>query len=123
MDSNPKDTSSLEATSDYGKPNDLRSSELTIKELQDRIHAHIKSVGGYWSPLSTLARITEELGEFCAALENAKNSQEQALELADLFIITTCLANQYCAHLDEEYKKHNIPDNLCHILNEIWPHR
>jgi NTP pyrophosphatase (non-canonical NTP hydrolase) len=54
--------------------------------------------------LSALARLLEEVAELAELLAVPEpDNQEMGSELADLFVISTCLANQYCAFLDEEY--------------------
>src|SRR3989344_3985793 len=82
--------------------------KLTLSKydsLQEKIDQTVREVGGYWTPLSTFARVSEELGEISEIiLETPLNVQSLASELADLYIITTCLANQYCVKLSDEYK-------------------
>jgi len=76
----------------------------SVRLLQEQVDQSIRQVGGYWRPLSALARLLEEaaeLAELLAVTEPA--NQEIGSELADLFVISTCLANQYCAFLDDEY--------------------
>lgn len=71
-------------------------------ELQAQVDRMVSRLGGYWSAPSAMLRVIEELGELGAALR-AGDVQEIADEMADLFIITTCLANQYCAVLPERH--------------------
>ena len=70
-------------------------------------------MGGYWSPSSAVARILEELGELAEVLGTIQNGfmdQPIAEELADLWIITTCLANQFCIFLPEtERQRYSEP--------------
>ncbi|MBL0941233.1 MAG: YqcI/YcgG family protein [Alphaproteobacteria bacterium] len=93
---------------------------VTIKSLQYKIHKHIKRVGGYWTPLSTLARVSEELGEICQIAHSSESAEELALEVADLFVITTCLANQYSCNLSVEYNKTGIPRVLNNLHDSGW---
>ncbi len=52
--------------------------------------------GGYWRPLAAVARLLEELGELVELLVEERVSEGAlASELADLWIITTALADQY----------------------------
>jgi NTP pyrophosphatase (non-canonical NTP hydrolase) len=80
------------------------SFELLLARIPD-IDRTIRSVGGYWKPLSALARVTEELGELCElAADGRLGSPEGAGELADLFVITSAIAIQYCSDLLSAYK-------------------
>lgn len=58
--------------------------------------------GGYWHPLAAVARLLEELGELLELLE-AKPTEDEDLagELADLWIITAALADQFLIELAE----------------------
>ncbi len=53
--------------------------------------------GGYWRPLAAVARLLEELGELARAARSGSGRAERDLasELADLWIITTALADQF----------------------------
>lgn len=52
--------------------------------------------GGYWRPLAAAARLLEELGELVELLEGTRpRAGDLASELADLWIITTALADQF----------------------------
>lgn len=96
-------------------------SGVTIKDLQKNIHAHIRRVGGYWRPLSTMARVSEEFGEICQLISSGSKSKEEiSLEFADLFVITTCLANQYSCDLTSEYRKLSIPNVLDNLALGEW---
>jgi hypothetical protein len=58
--------------------------------------------GGYWRPLAAVARLLEELGELVELLESSKPSKAAlASELADLWIITTALADQFLGTVAE----------------------
>jgi NTP pyrophosphatase (non-canonical NTP hydrolase) len=71
------------------------------KDYQNKVDGMVIHLGGYWKPLSALARVLEELGELAEILLEAEkiNKQELEGELADIFIISTCIANQYCVKL------------------------
>jgi NTP pyrophosphatase (non-canonical NTP hydrolase) len=64
-------------------------------------------VGGYWRPLAAVARLLEELGELAESLASpdpasaAQDGEELASELADLWIITTALADQFLGEVGE----------------------
>ncbi|UTT43935.1 MazG nucleotide pyrophosphohydrolase domain-containing protein [Exiguobacterium aurantiacum] len=72
-----------------------------MKELQRRIDRMIIHLGGYWRPLSGLARLLEEVGEVGGALY-ADDRIALREELMDVFVISTCLANQYAITLTEQ---------------------
>ena len=55
--------------------------------------------GGYWRPLAALARLLEELGELSEILDAPASEEQLAGELADLWIITTALADQFLAEV------------------------
>jgi hypothetical protein len=59
---------------------------------RERVRATIGLVGGYWRPLAAVARMQEELGELA---EVDRGGECYATELADLWIITTALADQF----------------------------
>jgi NTP pyrophosphatase (non-canonical NTP hydrolase) len=79
-------------------------------ELVDK---SIRSVGGYWPPLAGVARLLEELGEVAVELRREPRSQSKlAEELADVFFISTCLANQYVADLNAAYVGAELNNSL-----------
>lgn len=100
---------------------------MNVTQIQTEVQRAILSVGGYFGPLTAVARLLEELGEFAGALRRRgidSNVEVEgvdgdlALELADIFIISTCIANQYCSDLKSSYQKlglsvelsaHNLP--------------
>lgn len=92
----------------------LRSSRSIGKEevalLRRKIRETVLALGGYWSPLSAVARILEELGELAELLvSDTLDIDRVTAELADLFIITTCIADQYCVAANEHARR--ITDN------------
>lgn len=79
------------------------STPLTLREAQALIDGWIRANGGYWPPLSLLARLTEETGEvareynhrFGAKRKKASEGEaDLAGELADVLFITLCMANE-----------------------------
>jgi len=78
--------------------------------IQQKVDNWIARHGGYWSPLSMLAAIIEEVGEVARELnalegskkkrENEDNSFKLKEELADLFFALICINNYY--HIDME---------------------
>ena len=83
---------------------------MEIKELQDKVDKLIEKHGGYWSPLSMLARLVEEVGELSKAM-NVKfgdkkskfNGDEKELEkeVADIIIALTAISNYLKIDLDK----------------------
>lgn len=72
-----------------------------MKEIQQKIDRMIIHLGGYWRPLSGLARLLEEVGEVGGALHD-QNEAALGEELLDVFVISTCLANQYAIELVDQ---------------------
>ncbi|WP_235188820.1 MazG nucleotide pyrophosphohydrolase domain-containing protein [Exiguobacterium artemiae] len=72
--------------------------------LQQKVDETIQSLGGYFRPLSGLARLIEEVGEVGEALETGDESAFQA-ELVDVLMISTCLANQYVTDLAHQHQQ------------------
>ncbi|STO07652.1 MazG nucleotide pyrophosphohydrolase domain [Exiguobacterium aurantiacum] len=69
-----------------------------MREIQRQVDQMIIHLGGYWRPLSGLARLLEEVGEVGGALHDDDNTA-LVEELLDVFVISTCLANQYAITL------------------------
>ncbi|HXD54049.1 MAG TPA: hypothetical protein VN618_04785 [Solirubrobacteraceae bacterium] len=59
------------------------------------------AAGGYWRPLAAVARLLEELGEISELLASDSPAAELAGELADVWIITAALADQFLADVAE----------------------
>lgn len=87
--------------------------QRTLGELQGAIDAWIQENGGYWPPLSLLARLTEETGEVAreynhrfgakkkkASEPPASHDDPLAMELADVLFIVLCMANEQGVDLD-----------------------
>ncbi len=72
--------------------------------MQRAVHAWISQwEEGYFSPLSNLARLTEEVGELARAVNHAHGDKppkssdgddDIAQELGDILFVVVCLANQ-----------------------------
>lgn len=77
---------------------------MTIQELQDRVDEWINTVGvRYFSPLTNMAILTEEVGEVARIMARRYGEQSEKPsdaekdlgdELADVIWVVTCLANQ-----------------------------
>lgn len=89
--------------------------EKTLLEMQREVDDYISQFKeGYFSPLTMLARMTEEVGELAREVNHeygekpkkateADNSIE--LELGDILFITICFANSLGIDLTEAHDK------------------
>lgn len=78
-------------------------SDQTLREVQQAVDDWVQAYGGgYWGPLSILARLVEEVGETARLLnhlhgEKPKRDDEAAQdlggEIADILYTLVCLAN------------------------------
>lgn len=77
---------------------------MTLQEAQERVDRWIKEVGvRYFSELSQLAQLVEEVGEVARIVSRSYGDQsfkpsdkdvDLADELADVLFVVICLANQ-----------------------------
>jgi hypothetical protein len=74
-------------------------SKYSFHQVQGKVNEVILSVGGYFPVLAGVARLVEEIGELSELLREEPDVDELASELADVFIISACIANQYCLTL------------------------
>jgi len=105
---------------------------MTIKEAQQQVDGWIKTVGvRYFSELTNMAILTEEVGELARIMARRYGDQsfkesdkEKNLgdEMADVLWVLICLANQTGVDLTEAMKKNfekkNIRDAERHLRNE-----
>lgn len=89
-------------------------SQITIKQAQQIVDDWIKSIGvRYFSEMTQLAQLTEEVGEVARIIsrtygdQSFKKSDEKNLsdELADVLFVLICLANQTGIDLTEAFQK------------------
>ena len=90
-------------------------SELTVSEYQKIVDDWIKDIGvRYYSELSNLAELVEEVGEVARIISRVYGDQsfkdsdkkyDLADELADVFFVLVCIANQTGIDLTEAVKK------------------
>ena len=90
-------------------------SKLTISDYQNLVDEWIKNVGvRYYSELTNLAELVEEVGEVARIIsrqygdQSFKESDKQynlADELADVFFVLVCIANQTGVDLTEAINK------------------
>lgn len=91
---------------------------MTIKEAQQRVDSWINTTGvRYFNELTNMAILTEEVGEVARIIarkygeQSFKNSEEDADladELADVFFVIICLANQTGIDLTDALEKNLV---------------
>ena len=104
---------------------------MTIREAQDTVDQWIKKYGvRYFSELTNMAVLTEEVGELARVMarkygdQSFKAGEKDNLgdEMADVLWVLLCLANQTGVDLTEELKKNiekkTLRDKERHIKNE-----
>lgn len=104
---------------------------MTIKELQSRVDQWINTTGvRYFSPLTNMAILTEEVGEVARIMARRYGDQSEKPsdrdkdlgdELADVIWVAVCLANQTGIDLTEaierNFEKKSSRDSLRHKNN------
>ncbi len=107
------------------------NSPLTVKDLQAKVDAWIKTYGvRYFSELTNLAVLMEEVGELARIMarthgEQSAKPQERpsdlADELADVLFVLTCIANQTGVDLEaamaKNLRKKTSRDHSRHLNN------
>lgn len=88
---------------------------MSIKTYQKELDTFYRRQGWpYWSPLSILARLMEEVGEFARIVNHRfgdkkkkKSEEEQDLEdeLGDIIYTLICFANAHKLNLDRAFRK------------------
>jgi len=88
---------------------------MTINEAQQQVDGWIKTVGvRYFSELTNMAILTEEVGELARIMARTygdqsfkKSDQDKNLadEMADVLWVLICLANQTGVNLTEAFQK------------------
>ena len=104
--------------------------ELTLREAQQRVDKWIREYGvRYFSELTNMACLTEEVGELARVIarqygdQSFKPGEKPNLgeEMADVLWVLLCLANQTGVDLTEELlrsiEKKTCRDKLRHIEN------
>jgi len=89
--------------------------ELTIKQAQKIVDKWIKTIGvRYFSELTNLAILVEEVGEVARlfariygeqSFKKSDEGRDLGDELADVFFVLICLANQTGIDLEEALRK------------------
>lgn len=105
---------------------------MTIKEAQQKVDEWIKTIGiRYYSELTNMAILTEEVGEVARLMSRLYGDQsfkesdkrkELSDELADVLWVLICIANQTGVDLTEalekNFNKKTIRDAERHQQNE-----
>lgn len=109
---------------------------MTIENYQSQVDQWIKSFGvRYFDEMTNTVLLMEELGEFSRLMarvygeQSFKQKEEQQQvkakikdEMADIFFVLTCLANQMDVNLteaiEENFKKKTERDHTRHKSNE-----
>ncbi|WP_206022208.1 nucleotide pyrophosphohydrolase [Pseudoflavitalea sp. G-6-1-2] len=106
--------------------------EITLQQAQEKVDHWIRTVGvRYFSELTNMAILTEEVGELARIMarkygdQSFKESDKQkelADEMADVLWVLICMANQTGVNLTEalekNFEKKNIRDADRHKNNE-----
>jgi NTP pyrophosphatase (non-canonical NTP hydrolase) len=88
---------------------------VALREAQQRVDQWISQYKeGYFTPLTNLARLSEEVGELAREInhrfgEKTKKKEEAesslALELADVLFVVICIANSQGIDLDQAFEQ------------------
>lgn len=87
---------------------------MTIKEAQNTVDSWIKEYGvRYFSELTNMTVLTEEVGELARVMarkygdQSFKEGEKDNMgeEVADIFWVLCCIANQTGIDITEEFKK------------------
>lgn len=129
---------STEHTAARPSDGDRTGITMEISELQQRVDAWIKTYGvRYFSELTNMAVLTEEVGELARIMarrygdQSAKSSDEcsderMAEEMADIIWVVTCLANQtgvnLTAAIEASFAKKTSRDRERHLNNPKLQH-
>lgn len=91
------------------------SSELTLQQAQQQVDEWIKTIGvRYFSELTNMAILTEEVGELARIMARTYGDQSfkksdlnknLADEMADVLWVLICMANQTGVNLTEAFEK------------------
>jgi len=105
--------------------------DITIRQAQQQVDEWIKTYGvRYFSELTNMACLTEEVGELARVMartygdQSFKDGEKPNIgeEIADVLWVLICIANQTGIDITEEFKKtiekKTKRDNLRHKNNE-----
>lgn len=105
---------------------------MTLKEAQDKVDAWIQKYGvRYFSELTNMAILTEEVGEVAKIMarkygeqsfKEKESEKELSDELADVLFVLICIANQTGVNLEtalkDNLKKKTERDKTRHLEND-----
>lgn len=105
---------------------------LTFKDAQQQVDEWIKTIGvRYFSELTNMAILTEEVGELARVIarkygdqsfKDGESGENMADEMADVLWVLICLANQTGVNLEEAFikniEKKTIRDKERHFNNQ-----
>ena len=105
---------------------------MTINEVQKTVDDWIKKYGvRYFSELTNMAVLTEEVGELARVMarkfgdqsfKNNENKLKLEEEIADVFFVLVCIANQTGVDLTEAFEKNILKktkrDSSRHLNND-----
>lgn len=105
---------------------------MEIEKAQQIVDEWIKTIGvRYFSELTNLALLTEEVGELARIIARkygeqsfkpTENDNDLADEMADVLFVLICLANQTGVNLTEAFMKNiekkTLRDNQRHFNNK-----
>jgi len=105
---------------------------MTVEELQKKVDDWIKEYGvRYFSELSNMAILTEEVGELARIMvrkygdqsfKKGEESADLADEMADVLWVLVCLANQtgvdLTKALEKNFEKKTLRDKARHRNND-----
>lgn len=108
------------------------SEEKSLRELQREVDDWVETWGGgYWSPMSNLARIVEEVGEAARLLNDqfgekpkkeTEADQDLGMELTDILYAIICLANSQGIDLQDSFErmmqKYRIRDKYRYVQHQ-----
>ena len=109
----------------------LDSSDVTIRDAQEKVDTWIKTLGvRYFSELTNLAQLVEEVGEVSRIMSRTYGDQsfksgetdaDLGDELADVMFVLICIANQtgvdLTAALEKNIQKKTQRDAKRHLEN------
>ncbi len=110
----------------------MTNEDITLRKAQSTVHEWITKYGvRYFSELTNMAILTEEVGEVASIIarkygeQSPKNNEQNndlADELADVLWVIICLANQTGVDLNEAFRKNlekkTDRDQFRHLNND-----
>ncbi len=109
-----------------------KTTAMTIQQAQQDVDQWIKTVGvRYFNELTNLGILMEEVGEMSRLMvrkygeqsfKESDKGRELGDEMADVFFVLICLANQtgvdLTAALEQNFQKKNLRDATRHLNNK-----